>query len=133
MDKPVYEKWNPTADIPARLVFEEVRHADGHFSVLLRRESKENSVLRVFFDSVLFYRTINESYLLRTLQMVENLGGASLYIVDNSPLLSWFHEESLNIYNDWRIKHYAILTPDECIDILASIEPVVEWLKDNRE
>lgn len=57
--------------------------------------------------------------------------------VENSQLLKEFHWQSVEIYNDWEITHYAFLSASECIDVLSASKPTFDnlieagndWLK----
>ena len=125
----IYKKWLPLPDIPDRLLFEALYHEpDEKFRVFLRSED-DNRLLKICFEFVLMYAATNESYLLRTLQETARRDPGCLYTVEQSRLLQRFHEESLGIYQDWNITHYAILTPEECVDILSTVKPEVSWTK----
>lgn len=127
-DKDIYQKWAPIEGIPARLYCEAMHDDYEGFRILLKGESAESSVLRVAFDPALAYRNIDEGKLLKTISKIENPGSTTLYTVANSSWVDWFKAESSGILKGKEIAHYAIYTPNDCIDVLAEYEPKVEWL-----
>jgi hypothetical protein len=123
----IYKKWEPLKDIPRRLYCEGIHDDYEGFRILLR-ENDRSPVLRIMFDTVRSYRKSDEGDLLRTIASINDPSRSSLFIVDNSSWVKWFHEETYDIHKDRDIKHFAIYTPDDCIDVLSEFEPKVEWL-----
>jgi hypothetical protein len=58
----------------------------------------------------------------------ESVVGWTFFTVTDSEFLSWFKNQSQGIHGRNVITHYAIYTPHDCFDILATIPPVAEWL-----
>jgi hypothetical protein len=85
-------------------------------------------MLRITFESYFAYRNLDEGDLLRTLPTILHLGESSPFVVDNSEFMNWFNHESVGRYADMVMTHYAIYTSNDCIDMLADAEPLVEWL-----
>jgi hypothetical protein len=125
-----YKKWEPISGIPSELYVEALHDDYEFFRVLLKGKSPQAKMLRIYFDSVYAYRNIDEIYRLRTWNNFKGERPSSLFIVENSKWLEWFHEESQELYLEHSIKHYAIHTVQDCIDILSEHEPLVEWLND---
>ena len=125
-----YKKWVPIQDIPSALYVEALHDDYEFFRILLKGKDSQSKMLRIFFDSIYAYRNVDESYRLRTWNFFEGDRPSSLYTVDNSIWLKWFHEESQEVYIDRPITHYAIYTGQDCIDILSEFEPSVEWLNE---
>lgn len=124
----IYKNWTPIDNIPQRLYCEGIHDDYEGFRVLLR-ENDKTPILRIMFDFVRVYRKLDESDLLRTVASIKIQKKTPLFIVDNSSLVEWFNEESYGIYKDKDIKHFAIYTSNDCIDILSEFEPKVEWLR----
>lgn len=125
----VYKLWNPLENIPAPLYLEAMHDDCEGVRFLLRDGSEDGRVLRIVFDSPLGYRNVGESYRLKTWEENESFEGhSSLLIVEGSDFLEWFHDKSYNMQTDLPIVHYAIFTPDDCIDVLSTNVPKVEWL-----
>ncbi len=127
-EKILYQKWTPLESIPDRLHCEAIHDDYEGFRILLRGEEANSRTLRLVFESPLAYRNIDEGSLLRTLNLIKDREKSSLYIVGNSPWVKWFHEESLGIYEGRKLIHYALITANDCIDVLTEFEPQVEWL-----
>ena len=124
-----YIKWNPIDSLPDCLYLEGLHDDYEGFRVLLRGVDIHSRMLRIAFDLPLFYRNIDEGSFLKTLHAITEQERWALYTVENSSLISWFQEESYGvIYRNRQIVHYAILTPNDCIDILSEHEPHVGWL-----
>jgi hypothetical protein len=123
----IYKNWEPLKNIPRKLCCEGIHDDYEGFRILLR-ENNYSSVLRILFDAVRSYKWSDESDLLKTVASINDAGRSSLFIVDNSSWVKWFHEETYDIYKDSDIKHFAIYTSDDCIDVLSEFEPKVEWL-----
>ena len=47
----------------------------------------------------------------------------SLFTVENSRYVEWFHEQSVGIKRDVDIAHYLIKTPNETIEVLDTEDP----------
>ncbi len=95
--------------------------------VLIKDINKNAStgMLRIHFGcSVFAYRVIDEGDHLLT--AYSNVG--LIAIVKNSEYLEWFHRESCGVRKGQNLKHYAIHTTNECIDIIDSKLPKIEWL-----
>ncbi len=123
-----YHIWEPIKGIPSELFVEALHDDYEFFRILLKGKSPQSKMLRIYFDSIFAYRNLDESYRLRTWNKFKGDRPSSLFIVENSKWLKWFHEESQGLYHENPIKHYAIHTVQDCIDILSEYEPLVEWL-----
>ncbi len=128
MANEIYKKWLPIEGAPKKLYCEGIHDDYEGLRILLKGEEAQSSILRLSFDSVFAYRNIDEGYLLRTLNKMDNPGESTFYIVENSTWIEWFNEESYGTLENSKITHYAIYTPNDCIDLLTEYEPKVEWL-----
>ncbi len=128
MNKDQYEKWIPLEKIPPRLYCEGLHDDYEGFRILLKGDDPNSSILRITFDATLAYRNIDEGDLLRTIQARPDIGHFSLFTVECSTWLKWFHSESCEIHDGENIVHYAIYAANDCIDVLSAFEPSVEWL-----
>jgi len=129
MKKPIYKQWMPIDDLPDTLYLEGLHDDYEGFRLLLRGELPQSPMLRIVFDPALAYRNIDEGNYLKgiTDSNVSSLSG-TLFLVENSGFLSWFHSVSLEIHSQEHVKHYQIYTPNDRIEILAKVLPKVEWL-----
>lgn len=122
-----FEKWIPIDNLPETLYLEAIYDDYEGFRLLLKGDAKQDKVLRITFDPALSYRNTDEGDLLKTIDE-QDFGGWSLYVASNSDYLRWFHKESHGIHEGVDIVHYAIYTPNDCLDILSAYLPKVEWL-----
>jgi len=128
MDKQIFRKWEPLSDLPDEMYLEGLHDDYEGFRLLLKGASGNRKMLRISFDSSLAYRNINEGDFLKTVEDSEGLTKWCLFTVENSAYEKWFHEQSYNIHASEDIVHYAIYTPNDCVDILSAYPPQVEWL-----
>ena len=126
-----YKKWEPIENLPDVLYCEEVHDDIEGFRVLLRGEEVSSPTLRILFHKVLLFRNIDELHLMATwrrLGEVEAMEESSLFIVENSSLFELFQKESDGIFEGKEIVHYAIYTPNDCLEIISEGKPKVEWM-----
>nr|WP_320191892.1 hypothetical protein [uncultured Desulfobacter sp.] len=123
-----YTKWEPLEALPKRMYCEAIHNDYEGIRFLLKGEAESSPTLRIKFESVIAYRSIDEGCLQRTLDNLKARELFPLYKVQNSEFLSWLRKESYDSYNDRNIAHYALFCQDEIIDILSEFEPIVEWL-----
>ncbi len=118
--------WKPIYGIEKKMYIEAIHDDYEGFRILLKGEKPESILLRITFNDHLGYRNTDEGNLIKIWNPEKPLG--IFFIVENSSYINYFHEMTLNIYKDWKIIHYAIYSPVDCIDILSSVPPIVEWL-----
>lgn len=121
-----FEKWIPVEGVPEKLYLEAM-HDDYEGFRLLLKGYEDQRMLRITFDPALSYRNTDEGDLLKTINQ-QDLSGWSLYTVSDSDYLAWFTEESHGIHESDDVVHYAIYTPNDCLDVLSAFPPRVEWL-----
>ncbi len=124
-----YTVWRPIPDLPAPLYSDSILHDHQGLQVFLHCEQRPGK-LRIYFENPLAYGNTNESYRVRTWQELTPEGSSSLFTVTESRFVAWFHAETIGECSSWIIKHYAIFTPEDCLDILSKVGPEVEWLDD---
>lgn len=127
----IYRPWQPIEDLPKTLYCEGVHDDWEYFRILLRPRDRSRPMLRLLFDAAVGYRNVNESYRLRLLENHEARDGGTLFVVDHSNWLRWLSEESRGVVEHMHdnLVHYAILTPEDCIDVASAYPPTVEWLE----
>lgn len=129
MESEKYEKWIPIKDIPETLVLFGLHDNYEGFRILLR-DGKSSGVLRIRFDSFFAYRNTDAGYLTITKQERKKFVEWPLFTIKNSRFLQWLHEENPDKQLNEKSIHYAIITPNNCIDVISSSLPKVEWLCD---
>ncbi|MFA6095073.1 MAG: hypothetical protein WC757_04285 [Candidatus Paceibacterota bacterium] len=124
----IYINWEPLKDIPRVLYCEGIHDDYEGFRILLVGEDERSPILRIKFDSARSYKNSDEGDLLKTIASINNPGRSSLFLVENSSWIKWFHEETYGIHKNKNFKHFAIYTPNDCIDVMSEFAPIVEWL-----
>ena len=54
--------------------------------------------------------------------------GLTFFEVKNSSYLRWLSEESVGMIDNLNAHHYALITTNVVVDIISSIEPMVEFI-----
>lgn len=96
------------------------------FRLLLEEDAPQRSVYRISFEQHYLYRNCDESDRILTLSKLPASGRISLLEVQHSELITWFKGENGPKYASKNIRHWAILTPDDWIDVLSCGKPDVE-------
>ena len=124
-------KWKPIGNLPSLLYLEEL--CDNHQGITLKLQGEEKSspLLVVDFDGALSYRNTDEGDLLKTLGEVEGYDTWSLFTVENSKYVEWFHEQSLDIHRDKKIVHFVFATANDVVEVLDLEPPTVRWEVDS--
>lgn len=129
MKKEKWIRWKPIEKISEKLYLEELKcNKDG--LTLNLKENKNSPILIIHFDGYFSYRVTDEGDLLKTLYEIEeseDLGKWTLFVVENSLYIQWFHKQSFDTHRDDEIVHYLIATPNDVIEVLDSDIPTVKW------
>ena len=95
------------------------------FRILLR-DHETDRILRIAFNSHVAYQNRDESDLDGEAARSEGLGNGCFYRISDSEFLARFRADSARKFSN--LKHFAIITDVDCMDIIASDEPTVEQL-----
>ena len=130
MCKNSFIKWEPISELPDEIFIEGLHNDYEGFRILLKGSDDQARMLRITYDPVLAYRGVDEGDLISYKRFDEdsNLGRWGFFIVKSSDYLEWFLHLSQGIHENESIVHYAIYTPNDCLDILSAYPPEVEWL-----
>ena len=137
-----YRRWNPVPHLEGKCLYVDAVHDDWEgFRIWFSMENKNAGVVAIVkFERVLLYTNSDESYRLSPVNNREQMKFPHLFWkVEDSELLKEFHRQSLQIYEDWEITHYAFLSASDCVDVLSVSEPTFTnlleegdaWLKDS--
>lgn len=126
----IFKKWEPIPGLQDEMYMEGLYDDYEGFRILLKGSDDHARMLRITFDPPLVYRVIDEGDLLSydRVNDYEPSGQWAFFIVENSSYLEWFQHISQGIHDENAIVHYAIFTPNECIEVLSEYGPEVEWL-----
>jgi hypothetical protein len=121
--------WIPIEAAPTPMYVEGLHDDYNGLQILLKGESATSGVLQIIFEDKVSYRNTNENYLLNIWDATErDILGKIFYNVENSSYIEYLNVMSKNIYADWQLKHFAIYTVSDCIDIICATFPTVKWL-----
>lgn len=120
--------WTPVTDAPAMLYCESIHDGPEGLRIVLRGPAPSDRVLQLTFESMVGYRNINESWRARTWQDVDTKALPTLLRVEGSRWLAWLVEEAGGALVHAELVHYAIYTPEDCIDVVSEFPPEVTWL-----
>lgn len=124
-----YLVWAPLDDIPLSLIFVSLHDEATGVRVILGTEEPEPRLLQVTFRTPIGYRVINESHRTRTwLQLAGSKRGSSLLVVRHSMWVEWLVAESSGAQDAADLRHFAIFTADECVDVVCVSQPMAEWV-----
>ena len=93
---------------------------------LLLRDHHSNRILRVHFASQVAYQCRDESDLEGEAARSTGLGKGCFYRVIHSEFVARFRLDSARQFDN--LKHFAVITDNECVDVLALSDPVVTEL-----
>lgn len=125
-------KWEPFPEEKSKRFYCEGVHDDYEgFRILIKNDETSAPMLRLSFENALLYQNRDESYYFHHPNMQGEFEFPHpFYLLENSDLISEFHSGCSEIYRDWDIKHFAIYTCNDCIDVLSVNEPKAENLSE---
>lgn len=119
-----YIRWSPLPAFDGQRMSCEALHDDWE-GFRLWFKPAIGSMLIVTFPSVLFHASSEDGARLSTIHDEVPLQLPHLFWqVEQSALVAEFHRQSLNTRTGWNITHYAFLSTNDCIDVLAAEPPV---------
>jgi hypothetical protein len=124
--KDIFRIWEPGQEIIKNKYLEGLYNDHEGLKILLREMGENKKVLQVTFKTHFAYRSVNESYRLKSLGEDEFENGINYS--NDSKFLRWLKEETHNIYDDLDLTHYLICTNDDITDIISAEEPILAWL-----
>ena len=129
MTTPVYEAWKPIEGLP-RVLYVEALHDDYEgLRVLLRPNDSSSRMLRIVFESVVGYMNVNEGYRQRTWGSIPSMETLpTMLTVRDSKWVEWLMEDAGGVLSKDELIHFAIYTPEDCIDVVTAFPPQVHWL-----
>jgi hypothetical protein len=120
-----YIRWNPVPEFEGKRLYCEALHDDREGFRLWLQPEPPGRMLVVKFDHLLFYASSDEA---RRLAAVQNSAEMkfphAFWKVENSALIAEFHRQSAGTVELLEIMHFAFLTANQCVDVLAIDEPV---------
>ena len=107
-----------------RLYCEAVHDDWEGFRIWLRSEQCTEAMIIIRFDSIYMYVNSDEGKRLSKVKSDEKMSFPhAFWKVENSSLVREFHRQSVGVYEDDNVQHFAFLTCNDCIDVLSVEEP----------
>jgi hypothetical protein len=129
-------RWVPINGLPRSMVTKKIIDYKG---LTLEFVSGEDTV-KVFFKPLVYsYRVTDEGSRLKTLERLYEENGNKIitdwcfYNITDSAYLKWINSETGNMHDIIDTKHYAFITQDEFIDVLAVNPPELTIYKRGRK
>ena len=122
----VYKRWNPVSYLEGKRLYVDAVHDDSEgFRIWLSSENTKLGVIAIVkFETIQMCVNSDESYRLSEVQNSRELKFPhTFWKVEDSALLKEFNRQSLEIYKDDGIEHYAFLSCGDCVDVLSFSKP----------
>ncbi|MEM9557060.1 MAG: hypothetical protein AAGC60_22570 [Acidobacteriota bacterium] len=123
-----YKPWELKHALPDRLILDALYDDFEGFRLLLRSYEPIQQVLRVRFPDHLAYRNTNESERLRTWSRYRDAARCGIFQVENSRWLEWIGIESFETLKLDELRHFAVHSVEDCVDVITYSDPIVEIL-----
>ncbi len=128
-------RWKPLQELSVRYMILNFSDTQDGFKLLLEDFLDDTKQVQVHFGhSVLFYMETSETCRVQTMTMLSELYGDDFYIcrtffqVTQSALLSSIIQDYGDSYPQGAIKHFVIKESEYYVDIIATEEPIFEWV-----
>lgn len=125
----VYEPWDIGLSGPIDVTVEALIDDWEGFRIILRNH-KSGRMIRIAFDTDVAYQNRDESDAIGELQRAQSRERSQFYRVTNSEFIARFLRDTARPYIGKSLRHFAIVTGSDCVDILARSDPRIEDLKD---
>lgn len=126
--------WKPLDNIGGSYWLEGIALIDANFVFMYKKDRQHDTKIRVICGGGLpSFRYTNETYLgdfmhLDSKEAIQKIRPWCFYLVEDSEYLKKLSEDSGELSAYLGFKHYCIISKDEMIDIVYSVEPIVEIL-----
>lgn len=127
-----YKRWNPLPSLEGARVYCEAVHDDWEgFRIWLRPEEHRLGIIVVRFEMHLFYANSDEGDRLASVANQDELQFPHpFWLVEDSALVTQFKRAAAGVRDRDTLAHYAFLTCNDCIDVIAAGAPVFVGLED---
>jgi len=93
------------------------------FVLTLVEEKSDGRAFNIRFEQPLAFRSANERYRLKLISWLHPELPWPTFKVENSQWVDWFHDQSLGVYSDSLVEHYAFIGED-VIEVLSARPPI---------
>ncbi|WP_264272367.1 hypothetical protein [Duffyella gerundensis] len=106
----------------------DLRYSSGALQITLSStEENKGDEIQVVFDWIHSFRVTDEGDLLKLQDELNGQMVMGIYTVKGSGYLTWFNDQSANIHDNDEIVHYLIVTIEDVIDVLSSVNPSISY------
>jgi hypothetical protein len=124
-----FVKWEPISGLPRNLDTPSLlSDYEKGFQLTLAEPHAEGRVFTIVFEKPLAFRSANESYRLKLIELLGTELPWPTFKVENSEWLKWFHDQTLGIYCDWQVEHFLFVGED-IVEVLSNREPTCVEVK----
>ena len=124
-----FVKWEFIPGLPRNLGTPSlIKDYENGFRFTLAECYSDGRAFSVEFERPLAFRCANESYRLKLIETLQAELPWPTFKVENSKWVEWFHEQTLEIYRDWKVEYYAFIGED-IVEVLSSHEPSCSEIK----
>lgn len=138
MKREKWLKWEPIEGIPQTIYLRGLKYDYDGLTINIQDKDEKYLILTIHFEGFFAIRIVDEGDLLKgshdmdkaVIEMEKEKGSYykwSLFTVENSLYLEWFHEQSLGVRKKEELVHYIIRTSEDVIEVLDIAEPTVMW------
>src|SRR5262245_38552578 len=120
MTRTSYTPWRAT-DLPSRTREIVAVHWNGELRIEIAEAPNAPPTLAVTFRLPRAFQGIDEGYRLRDMPV----GDALIYVAATSPYLAAFRENAATTMDNFPLRHWVVVSCNECIDVLSEEEPQV--------
>lgn len=112
-------------DLPNQVHYWKLSDSGDGFNIKTYSIDNNDIIINIFFESTLSYRSINEGDRLELWDRFAPDNNSFIYVVEESEFLKNFHNQSKYIHDNEILKHYFIITTDDCFDVITECDPII--------
>ena len=136
MNNENWVKWEPISDLYEKYDLISFDYNINGLKITLLDEIKKESKIQLKFkNSIDSCRVTYENNREKIFFALKDKYGSSFYLkwtffkVHNSEYLKWLSDESYTVTDYFNLTHFCIISSESIIDIIASYEPEVKYVK----
>lgn len=130
-------RWEPIPHLVRQYYIWKLTDFEGKLEIILKDAVNDTPSVKVVFNSIrCAYRYTDELFRAELVHKLNQQHAGTSYMnwtffkVENSSYIKWFSEQSYTISDRFGLKHFAIITDDEMLDIATLHEPKVEFVQE---
>lgn len=121
------EKYEPYIEsdlnLPPKVHYWNLTDSGDGFRIKVYSTEMHKQIIDIYFSRVYAFRSLDEGDRLKLWNDIELSDRDFIFTVENSEFLKYFNEQSYETHDSEELKHYFIVTTDDCIDVISSENP----------